>query len=102
MCGQLSCDVADRRDTVMVIVCKHALDPKVFWDQWMQYSLVSPTPIKSYFVPHRIERKKWEFVARKAGIIFDRCRIAFWAQQEKVDYGPHVEWIRDLLTQMTP
>src|SRR5437870_10568512 len=26
MCGQLSCDVADRRDTVMVIVCKHALD----------------------------------------------------------------------------
>src|SRR5205809_1260029 len=25
MCGQLSCDVADRRDTVMVIVCKHAL-----------------------------------------------------------------------------
>src|SRR5436309_887708 len=29
MCGQLSCDVADRRDTVMVIVCKHALERHV-------------------------------------------------------------------------
>jgi len=77
------------------------LDPKVFWDQWMQYPLVSPIPIKSYFVPHRIERKKWEFVARKAGVIFDRCRIAFWAQQEKVDYSAHVEWIRSVLMRIT-
>jgi len=77
------------------------LNPETFWRQWMQDSLVSPTPIKSYFVPHRIERKKWELVARKAGVIFDRCRIAFWAQQEKVDYSAHVEWIRGLLTKIT-
>ncbi|OGO43817.1 MAG: hypothetical protein A2Z04_02155 [Chloroflexi bacterium RBG_16_57_9] len=73
------------------------LNPEAFWDQWMQYSLVSPRPIKSFFIPHRVERGKWEFFARKGGLLFERCRIAFWAHQEKVDYYSHVAWIRELL-----
>lgn len=77
------------------------LQPHIFWDQWMQDSLVSPTPIKSFFVPHRIGRNKWNFVARKAGIFFDRCRIAFWAHQEKADCSSHITWIRGLLRQVS-
>jgi len=66
----------------------------------MQVGPVSPSPIKSFFTPYRVERDKWEFYARKAGILFDRCRIAFWAHQEEADFDFLIAWVRDFLAQI--
>lgn len=75
------------------------LQPKVFCDQWMQVNPIHP-PARSFFTPHRVERGNWEFYSRKAGILFDRCRVAFWAHHRGADYGPYVVWIKDLLSQV--
>ena len=72
------------------------LQPEPFCDQWMLIPPILP-PIKSFFMPHRIEQGKWESIARKGGILFDRCRIAFWAHQEAENYASHIGWARDQL-----
>jgi hypothetical protein len=54
------------------------LRPDAFWRQWMVDSNVSPH-LRSFYIPHRVEIKQWNFYARKADILFDRCRVAFWA-----------------------
>lgn len=54
------------------------LNPEAFWDQWIEVSPVSPL-VKSFYVPHRIHKDHWDYNARYGGIIFDRCRIAYWA-----------------------
>ncbi|MCX5784600.1 MAG: hypothetical protein NTX59_02830 [Elusimicrobia bacterium] len=55
------------------------LQPERFWDQWMQDGKVSPL-IRSFYMPYRIPRIAWTFHARSAGILFDRCRIAYWTR----------------------
>jgi hypothetical protein len=75
------------------------LQPDVFWRQWMMESLVSPAPVKSFFLPHRIEDEKWELIARKAGIVFERCRIAYWAHEGELNYSPHIKWIQRIIQQ---
>jgi hypothetical protein len=75
------------------------LQPDVFWRQWMMESLVSPIPIKSFFIPHRIETNKWDFVSRKAGIVFERCRIAYWAHDGGLNFSRHIEWIQQIVQQ---
>ncbi len=54
------------------------LQPSAFWRQWMLESRVSPH-LRSFYIPHRIEPDEWDFYARKADILFDRCRVAYWA-----------------------
>ena len=76
------------------------LQPDAFLRQWMQVPFVSPSPTRSFFIPHRIEPRKWDFIARKAGVLFDRCRIAFWAHGREEDYGPYLDWSRNLLEQV--
>jgi hypothetical protein len=76
------------------------LQPSAFWGQWMQDSPISPYLIRSFFVPHRIERRKWELIARKAGLLFDRCRIASWACQERADCCACIAWTQEVLEQM--
>ncbi|MBC8447855.1 MAG: hypothetical protein H8D78_08900 [Chloroflexi bacterium] len=75
------------------------LQPKAFCDHWMQETPVSPL-ISSLFIPHRIEPSKWKWVARNAGIVFDRCRIAFWAHQEGANFDAIISWIKGLLVQV--
>jgi hypothetical protein len=75
------------------------LQPETFCSQWMQQVPVSPL-VRSFFIPHRIEWPRWEFITRKAGILFDRCRIAFWAHGASTDYGSHLAWVRDSLAQI--
>ena len=72
------------------------LGPEAFCGNWMRESPVSPL-ISSIFIPHRIERQKWNSVARNAGIIFDRCRIAYWAHGAEMDYSPCIAWVNNLL-----
>ena len=51
------------------------LDPRCFWDDWIEEPPVSQV-LKAMFVPHRLDRRYWDQYSRRAGIIFDRCRIA--------------------------
>ncbi len=54
------------------------LQPGVFCNQWMIEPPASPL-VKAFFIPHRIDKSLWMKYSRRSGIIFDRCRIAFWA-----------------------
>lgn len=54
------------------------LDPHAFWSQWIVEGSVSPH-LRSFYIPHRVHRNKWDHHARRAHIMFDRCRIAYWA-----------------------
>ncbi len=74
------------------------LQPRVFWDNWMQKPLVSPEPLRSFFIPYRVETARWENYARQGGVFFDRCRIASLAHgQEQSVYDGHVAWIKNVL-----
>jgi hypothetical protein len=57
------------------------LQPDAFSKQWMNRTLISPV-VRSFYIPHRIEPESWELWARKAGILFDRCRIAHFAHRQ--------------------
>lgn len=74
------------------------LQPEVFWKQWL-IGPVSPLPIRSFFTPYRVQQNMWDFYARKAGVIFDRCRIAVCTHQEDTDYTPVIAWIESFLAQ---
>lgn len=46
---------------------------------WCSHRMTDPPlvpPIRTFFVPHCIERGRWEWASRRAGIVFERCRIA--------------------------
>ena len=78
------------------------LTPEAFCSDWM----IDPPRcqiVKSLFIPHRVEAKRFLPHLRRAGIIFDRCRISYWSYfvgstsaQKKgnrfFDYSPLVEW----------
>jgi hypothetical protein len=53
------------------------LDPDAFWDQWMSGGKGKVSRLlRSVFVPHRIfDDKEWDLRARRARLLFDRCRI---------------------------
>lgn len=54
------------------------LQPDAFWRQWMVQSRISPH-LRSFYIPHRVANEHWNFYARKSDVLFDRCRVAFWA-----------------------
>jgi hypothetical protein len=53
----------------------------------------------AFFVPHRIAKKRWVHNTRRAGIIFDRCRIAYWSHNnpEFKDREGYFDWSRRTL-----
>jgi len=55
------------------------LNPKAFCEDWFKDS-VSSEVIKSFFIPHRFDSGQVAPHVRRAGIVFDRCRIAYWAR----------------------
>lgn len=81
---------------------KTELSPGPFCSDWM-IELPRCEIIKSLFIPHRVESKRFLSYLKRTGIIFDRCRISYWAyfigstsQQGKnrrfFDYSPLVDW----------
>jgi hypothetical protein len=53
------------------------LQPQNFAGEWMVSAPVSPL-LRSFFIPYRVDAERWDRVNRSAGILFDRCRIAYW------------------------
>ena len=60
------------------------LAPQAFWEQWMNVGKVSEH-LRSFYIPHRIQRELWNRRARRTGLLFDRCRIAYWASKDNND-----------------
>ncbi len=80
------------------------LQPQEFWDQWMVRGKVSQL-IKSFYIPHRIPSPKWDKHARKTGLMFDRCRIAYWAFQDNTTLQTdkrYRRWCKHILKFPTP
>jgi hypothetical protein len=53
------------------------LNPEAFCHLWM----IKPpavTPVKMFFVPHTIEERRWLHTLKFAGVVFDRCRTAYY------------------------
>jgi hypothetical protein len=58
------------------------LAPQSFWDQWMSVGKVSEH-LRSFYMPHRVKKDHWNKRARRTGLLFDRCRIAYWTFQDR-------------------
>jgi hypothetical protein len=77
------------------------LQPRVFCDHWMNDPPVSFV-LKAFFIPHRIPSNHRKLVSREAGIVFDRCRLAFWVHQDKRGLKNRAEltrWSRKAIAQ---
>lgn len=57
------------------------LQPRAFWDNWLAQAPVSQL-VRSFYIPHRIPMDQWDQYARNAGVLFDRCRVAYWAYRD--------------------
>jgi hypothetical protein len=77
------------------------LKPHAFCDQWMRTHPVSGV-IRAFFVPHRVEPQHWEKHNRDAGIIFDRCRVAYWVHRNDTlpDATIYSAWARQALKKL--
>lgn len=68
------------------------LPPPDRWcGHWMDDS-PSVLPIRSFFVPHRIERECWSHSCTFGGLLYDRCRIASLASDTDDDIRSR--WIK--------
>jgi hypothetical protein len=53
------------------------LNPLATTNEWMLKPIISPM-LRAIFIPHRVRRDEWERCCRRAGLVFDRCRVAHW------------------------
>ena len=58
--------------------------PQQFCQKWLS-DFPTVLPIRTFFVPFRIERSRWSDTCIDAGIVFDRCRIAGSLHSPPVD-----------------
>lgn len=77
------------------------LNPHGFCENWLFEIPVSLRSglIKAFFVPRRIDTNMWKKVSRDAGIVFDRCRIAYWvfANDGFKDKELFWDWIQQVI-----
>jgi hypothetical protein len=71
------------------------LQPTHTTNEWMTTPVISQM-IKAIFIPHRVPRAQWERCSRRAGIVFDRCRLAYWSHREEHlnKMEPYRKWSR--------
>jgi len=78
------------------------LQPHIFCEDWMIEVPVSVRfGIRAFFIPRRLNPQDWKRVSRRAGMIFDRCRIAHWVSitKEFSDRQHCLDWSRHALAQ---
>jgi hypothetical protein len=54
------------------------MDPHSWCGLWLREH-PAVTPMRAFFVPRRVELDRWVHAAYKGGVLFDRCRIAAFA-----------------------
>ncbi len=74
------------------------LPPPVDWCRYWMLDAPAVSPIRCFFVPHRIERQRWVHACLLGGIVFDRCRIAGLAQRASSELKAEwTAWSRHVL-----
>lgn len=66
------------------------LNPKAFWNKWISRPSVSRL-VRAFFMPHRVPSEKWCHLGYDAGLVFDRCRIAYWAHGSD-EFRQQADW----------
>jgi hypothetical protein len=56
------------------------VQPDRFWKQWILRPNVSHL-MRVFYIPHRVDKAYWDYYSRAVGLLFDRCRLAYWAFQ---------------------
>jgi hypothetical protein len=67
--------------------------PQAWCANWLDEQPVA-LPMRLFFIPHRIEDVDWEQVGRNAGIVFDRCRLAYCLASGGVDASLRANWTK--------
>jgi hypothetical protein len=68
------------------------LQPHVWCEMWME-DMPPVIPVKFFFVPHRLATALWLETCLLAGVLFDRCRIAYLVRSLPTDLALRVtEW----------
>lgn len=77
------------------------MQPNKFWGNWMKETNISPLT-RSFYFPHVVsELDDWEHLGRDGGILFDRCRIAYWARTTDIKKNPrYSKWCRTAFTSL--
>ena len=75
------------------------LNPIATTNEWMIRPIISPM-LRAMFIPHRIRREEWERCSRRAGVIFDRCRLAHWVHSAAETMDEHRAWTAKCLRQV--
>lgn len=78
------------------------LDPNGFCSQWLGGDK-SPI-VKSFFIPHRITSEIFENRAILAKLFFDRCRIAYWTDNDefcRVTSNKNIQWCKSILKRIS-
>ena len=72
-----------------------------FGKHWFRDPPPSPV-VRVFFVPHclRLPKDKMIRYTYDAGIIFDRCRISYWAEDEESDLQDHQNWVMGVLQEV--
>jgi hypothetical protein len=69
---------------------KTELTPAAFCSDWMM-DMPKCEIVRTLFIPHRVEHKRFLSHLKRTGIIFDRCRVSYWAYFT----GPIAEQVRE-------
>lgn len=72
------------------------LQPRDFSDKYMQQA-PSSNLLKALFIPHRIVDRQWRKRTVEAKLIFDRCRIAYWAHRGAGNGNAFTHWYTQVL-----
>ena len=80
---------------------KRELDQVAFFNDWFsdQPPSLNGGMRVGFFIPCRVAKKKWIPTTRRSGIIFDRCRIAYWSHNnpEFKNREGYCDWSRRTL-----
>ncbi len=73
------------------------LVPTSFCKKWMEEQPVID-PIKAFVIPHRIESARWYHLSCDAGIVFERCRVAYLSHgADPFPFADHIRWSKAIL-----
>jgi hypothetical protein len=77
------------------------LNPDAFCRLWLIDQPVSPV-VRSFYIPHRVSREDWSHPSAYSGILFDRCRVAFWAQKARgrITDDRYINWCRSVMSRL--
>ena len=74
--------------------------PHKWCAQWMM-DIPVVEPVRSFFVPHRVDQKEWSHKSRFGGILYDRCRIASLVSELGADLKAEwTAWSRHVLQEI--